>query len=80
MSVRVREKKMHCNYGDTAKARLFMDGVAERRVVGSNAGTVHLCSENEFKSAEIEGREPIAIGFPEEDVSGIEAERVTTTD
>ena len=66
------------NYGDTVKVRLFMDGVAERRVVGSIAGTVHLCSAEEFESAEVEGREPIAIGFPVEDVYGMDAEPVTS--
>lgn len=56
------------NYGETVKVKVFIDGIVERRVVGSTVGTVYLCNEDEFESAEHEGREPVAIGFPVEDV------------
>lgn len=65
------------NYGDAVKVRLYIDGIVVRRVVGSVAGTVHLCTDFEFESAQREDREPIAIGFPKEDVYGIDAEPVT---
>ena len=45
-----------------------MDGVVLRRVVGEVPGTVFLCNESEFQSAQIERREPTAIGFPAFDI------------
>lgn len=55
-------------YGEIVKVRAFIDGIVTRRVVEEAHGTVYLCTENEFESAQKENREPIAMGFPIEDV------------
>jgi hypothetical protein len=55
-------------YGEIVRVNTFIDGVVERRVVGGVPGTVFLCNESEFQSAQRENRDPVAIGFPLADV------------
>lgn len=56
------------NFGDTVKVRAFIDGVVERRVIGSGFGKVYVCKESEFQSALKENREPVGMGFPLADI------------
>lgn len=58
------------NFGDTVKVKAFMEGIGERRVIGSGNGKVYVCSESEFLAAQNEDREALAIGFPVEHVVG----------
>jgi hypothetical protein len=55
-------------YGEIVQVKTFTDGIVELRVTGGNKGTVFLCNEFEFQSAQKEKREPISIGFPIEDI------------
>ena len=54
------------------QVRLTAYGGAEivRRVVGETDSTVIVCTDAEYDSAEREGREPRAVGFPKSTLVG----------
>lgn len=43
--------------------------VLERRVVRKSGNLVFVCTEGEYKSARDENREPVAVGWPVENVA-----------
>ena len=56
--------------GDLVKVKTFGEGIVERRVVEILRNTVYICTENEWRSAATEGRQPSCAGFKREYVLG----------
>jgi hypothetical protein len=54
--------------GQVVTALLYGGGEALRRVVADKGDVVVICSEEEYKRADRERREPSGVGFPREDV------------
>ncbi len=58
------------NKGDLVEVKTFADGVVQRRVVEIVRNTVYICTENEWRKAKAEGRQPECAGFKKEYVLG----------
>lgn len=54
--------------GQIVTVSLYGGKTAPRRVIAAKGNVVVICSEDEFLKAEIEGRDPVGLGFPKEDV------------
>lgn len=56
--------------GQKVRVRAYGGEILERIVAGENAaqGVLHICSEDEWKHAQNEGREPGCVGFKLRDV------------
>jgi hypothetical protein len=54
--------------GQLVTVKLYGGETAQRRVVEDKGSVVVICAEEEYVSAKREGREPIGLGFPREDV------------
>jgi hypothetical protein len=54
--------------GQVVTALLYGGGEALRRVIADKGDVIVICSEEEYKQADREGREPSGVGFPREDV------------
>lgn len=54
--------------GQVVKVRLFGGKIAYRRVVADKDEIVVICPEDEYQNAKTEGREPLGLGFPREDI------------
>jgi hypothetical protein len=63
--------------GDFVKVRVFGGQEKNRRIVRLNDRKALLTTSEEFEKAVAEGREPISIGFPLEDVEEMSKERAT---
>jgi hypothetical protein len=61
--------------GGLIKLRAFGGKQIVRRFVGKRRGTVLICSDQEYKSAIRERRDPLCVGFPLEDVMGDETKK-----
>ena len=57
--------------GDLVNVRTFSDGVVERRVVEIVKDTVYVCTDEEWRLASGDNREPSCAGFNKEYVSEI---------
>lgn len=62
--------------GQSVTVKLYGGKMAVRRVVAVKRDVIVICSDEEYKKAESEGREPEGLGFPHSDV--IESEQLTT--
>jgi hypothetical protein len=62
--------------GQLVTVRLYGGGTAVRRVLSVAQNVIEVCSEEEYQSAKREGREPLSLGFPIEDV--IDSESIQT--
>jgi hypothetical protein len=62
--------------GVLIKLRAFGGKQIIRRFVGKKDGMVLICSDEEFRFATKEGREPLCVGFPVKDVIGAENRRI----
>ncbi len=60
--------------GQVVKVLLYGGGKAARRVISDRGSTIVICSEQEYQQAEKEGREPVGLGFPLEDVVEMEGD------
>jgi hypothetical protein len=60
--------------GQIVRVRLFGGAIAPRRVIVDRGNIVVICSEEEYRAAEKEDREPIGLGFPRIDVIGAPSE------
>lgn len=56
--------------GDLVKVKTFAEGVVERRIVEIMRNTVYICTENEWRNAVADGRQPSCAGFKREYVLG----------
>ena len=54
--------------GQAVTVRLYGGSTAERRVVAEKSDVIVICTEEEYTTAQREGREPSGAGFPREDV------------
>jgi hypothetical protein len=54
--------------GQLVTVHLFGGMTAQRRLVAQKGNIIVICSEEEYRSAERERREPCGVGFPQEDV------------
>jgi hypothetical protein len=54
--------------GEIVTVCLYGGKTAPRRVIADKGKFVVVCHEDEYQSAEADGREPTGIGFPREDV------------
>lgn len=54
--------------GSLIKVRAFGGKEIVRRFLAKHEGTVLICSEEEYRSAQLEKREPMCVGFPVADV------------
>jgi hypothetical protein len=61
--------------GQVVNVRLYGGAVAPRRVIADRGDVVVICSEEEYRTAEKEDREPIGLGFPRKDVIAEEPAR-----
>lgn len=57
--------------GDLVAVSLYGGSTAIRRVIEVREDSVVLCSEEEFQKASVEGREPMTLAFPKEDVVAV---------
>lgn len=62
--------------GQSVTVKLYGGKTAMRRVVSVKRDVVVICSDEEYKLAESEGREPEGLGFPHSDI--IESEQIVT--
>jgi hypothetical protein len=60
--------------GDLVNVKTFSEGVVQRRVVEILRNTVYICTENEWRTALQERRQPTCAGFKKDYVT--EAEMV----
>ena len=60
--------------GDLVNVQTFSEGTVKRRVVEILRNIVYICTENEWRTAAQEGRQPACAGFKKEYVT--EAEMV----
>ena len=58
--------------GQKVTVLLYGGAEAERRVVAEKGNVIVVCSDEEYKRAEREDREPEGVGFPREDVVGLD--------
>lgn len=58
--------------GQIVTALMFGGTEAQRRVVADKGDVIVICSEEEYKRSEQEGRDPQGVGFPRADVVEIE--------
>lgn len=56
--------------GQIVKAKAYGGEILERRVVKDLGRTVVICTDQEYKLAYKEGRDPEGVGFPRVDVKG----------
>lgn len=49
--------------GKNVKLKAYGGQEIVRRVVDQKNETVYVCTENEYKKAQQEGREPVSVGF-----------------
>ncbi len=61
--------------GGLIKLRAFGGKQIVRRFVGKRRETVLICSDQEYKSALRDRRDPLCVGFPLEDVVGDETKK-----
>jgi hypothetical protein len=54
--------------GQVVTVRLYGGDTAQRRVISDKGEVVVICAEEEYANAKREGREPMGLGFPREDV------------
>ena len=54
--------------GELVTVKLYGGKTAVRRVVAVKSKVIVICSEEEYVTAEREGREPSGLGFPREDI------------
>lgn len=54
--------------GQVVTVKLYGGDTAQRRVVAVKDEVVVICAEEEYVSAQREGREPSGLGFPRVDV------------
>jgi hypothetical protein len=54
--------------GEKVMARLYGGAIVPRRVVAVKENVVVICTEEEYQQASEDGREPVGLGFPKEDV------------
>ncbi len=57
--------------GDLVNVQTFSDGTVKRRVVEILRNTVYICTENEWRTALKERRQPTCVGFKSEYVSEV---------
>jgi glycine/serine hydroxymethyltransferase len=62
---------MRVEIGQLIQLRACGDRRIFRRFVGEQNGTILICSNQEYKSALREKREPLCVGFPLADVIGV---------
>ena len=55
--------------GDLVNVQTFSEGAVKRRVVEILRNTVYICTENEWRSALKERRQPTCVGFKREYVT-----------
>lgn len=58
------------NGGDWVQVRAYGGQVLKRRVVSTTDSLVYVVSDAEYRAAEVEGREPNAVGFYREAIIG----------
>jgi hypothetical protein len=58
--------------GDLVNVQTFQDGTVKRRVVEILRNTVYICTENEWRTALKECRQPTCAGFKKEYVADAE--------
>lgn len=56
--------------GDKVQVRTFSGSVVVRRVVADTEDGILVCTEEEYAAAKQQGRNPQAIGWPEEYIVG----------
>jgi len=49
--------------GEWVSAEAYGGAFLARRVVAVEAGTIYICTDEEFRAARAEGREPVSVGF-----------------
>jgi hypothetical protein len=54
--------------GQVVTVRLYGGETAQRRVIEDKGEVVVICAEEEYVNARREGRQPLGLGFPREDV------------
>jgi hypothetical protein len=64
--------------GSFIKLRAFGGKQIVRRFVRKYKGAVLICSDEEYRKASREHREPLCIGFPIDDVIGADARNILT--
>ena len=57
--------------GDLVKVVAFGGEELTRRVVAEGNGVIYVCSEQEYHAALTQGREPLCVGFQQDDVTPI---------
>lgn len=70
---------MRLQRGDWVRLLAYGDEVIERRLVEVRGRHVYVCTDEEYRAAAIDGREPVAVGFPLALVRG-EGAAVTTAE
>jgi hypothetical protein len=50
--------------GQRVEVQEAFDSKAFKRVVDADERNVYVCTDREFKTAAVENREPVSIGFP----------------
>jgi hypothetical protein len=54
--------------GQLVTVKLYGGKTATRRIVAVKRDVVVICTEEEYRDAELQGREPSGLGFPYEDI------------